>query len=264
MLARRIIACLDVNHGRVVKGVNFVSLRDAGDPVEQARIYEAEGADELVFLDITATSDSRQTVAELARRVADQVFIPFTIGGGIRTLEDARALIRAGADKISVNSAAVRTPELIGVVAAQLGSQAVVVAIDAKRLPIEPGQTPCWEVCVAGGRIPTGLDGVAWAKEAADRGAGEILLTSIDADGTQAGYDLELTRAVAGAVNIPVIASGGAGRLEHFADALTEGHASAALAASLFHYRQLSIPQVKQYLQERGIPVRPWRITKDE
>jgi cyclase len=255
MLARRIIPCLDVNQGRVVKGVNFVSLRDAGDPVEQARIYEAEGADELVFLDITATHESRETVAELARRVADQVFIPFTIGGGIRTLEDARALIRAGADKISINSAAVRTPELIGLTAAHLGSQAVVVAIDAKRLPVEPLR---WEVYVNGGRAPTGLDAVVWAKEAAGCGAGEILLTSIDADGTQAGYDIELTRAIACSVNVPVIASGGAGRLEHFAQALTEGQASAALAASLFHYRQLSIPQVKQYLQERGIPVRPW------
>jgi cyclase len=258
MLARRIIPCLDIDRGRVVKGVNFVSLRDAGDPVEQARVYEAEGADELVFLDITATSDSRQTVAELARRVADQVFIPFTIGGGIRSLEDARALIRAGADKISMNSAAVRTPELIRVTAAHLGSQAVVVAIDARRLPTEEGIPLRWEVYVAGGRVPTGIDAVAWAQEAAERGAGEILLTSMDADGTQAGYDLELTRTIADAVNIPVIASGGAGRLEHFAQALTEGHASAALAASLFHFRQLSIPQVKEYLQEQGIPVRPW------
>jgi cyclase len=264
MLARRIIPCLDIDRGRVVKGVNFVCLRDAGDPVEQARVYEAEGADELVFLDITATSDSRQTVAELARRVADQVFIPFTIGGGIRSPEDARALIRAGADKISMNSAAVRTPELISVTAAHLGNQAVVVAIDAKRLTTEQGQPQRWQVYVAGGRTPTGIDAVAWAKEAAERGAGEILLTSMDADGTQAGYDIELTRAVADAVNIPVIASGGAGCLEHFAQALTEGHASAALAASLFHFRQLSIPQVKQYLQEQGIPVRPWERTKDE
>lgn len=255
MLARRIIPCLDVNQGRVVKGVNFVSLRDAGDPVEQARVYEAEGADELVFLDITATHESRETVTELARRVADVVFIPFTIGGGIRTLEDARALIRAGADKISVNSAAVRNPELISSTAAQLGSQAVVVAIDAKRFSVEPLR---WQVHVEGGRVPTGLDAVAWAKQAALRGAGEILLTSIDADGMQAGYDLELTRTIADAVNIPVIASGGAGRLEHFAEALTKGHASAALAASLFHYRRLSIPQVKRYLLEQGIPVRPF------
>jgi cyclase len=264
MLARRIIPCLDIDRGRVVKGVNFVHLRDAGDPVEQARVYELEGADELVFLDITATSDARQTVAELARRVADQVFIPFTIGGGIRSLEDARALIRAGADKISMNSAAVRTPELISITAAHLGSQAVVVAIDAKRLPVEPGEPLRWEVYVAGGRIPTGLDAMAWAAEADERGAGEILLTSMDADGTQAGYDLELTRAIADGVNIPVIASGGAGTLAHFAQALTEGHASAALAASLFHFRQLSIPQVKQYLQGQGIPVRPWERMRDE
>jgi len=261
MLARRIIPCLDVKAGRVVKGVNFVSLRDAGDPVEQARVYEAEGADELVFLDITATHESRETVAELARRVADQVFIPFTIGGGIRTLEDARALIRAGADKISINSAAVRTPDLIGLTAAHLGSQAVVVAMDAKRVSAEPLR---WEVYISSGRLPTGLDAIIWAKEAAERGAGEILLTSIDADGTQAGYDLELTRAVAAAVSLPVIASGGAGRLEHFAQALTEGKASAALAASLFHYRQLSIPQVKQYLLEQDIPVRPWERMEAE
>ena len=261
MLARRIIPCLDVHQGRVVKGVNFVSLRDAGDPVEQARVYEAEGADELVFLDITATHESRQTVVDLARRVADQVFIPFTIGGGIRTPEDARALIRAGADKISINSAAVRTPELVSVTAAHLGSQAVVVAMDAKRISTGPLR---WQVYVNGGRVPTGLDAVAWARQAAERGAGEILLTSIDADGTQAGYDLELTRTIADAVNIPVIASGGAGRLDHFAQALTEGHASAALAASLFHYRQLSIPQVKQYLKEQGIPVRPWTAGRGE
>ncbi len=255
MLARRIIPCLDVNNGRVVKGVNFVSLRDAGDPVEQARIYENEGADELVFLDITATSDSRQTAAELARRVADEVFIPFTIGGGIRSLEDVRRLIRAGADKVSLNSAAVRTPDLIDVAAAHLGSQAIVVAIDAKRLP-GPSEGPSWEVYVAGGRTPTGLDALAWAVEVAQRGAGEILLTSIDADGTGAGYDVELTRTVASSVNIPVIASGGAGRLEHFYHALVGGQAAAALAASLFHFRQLSIPQVKQYLLAQGIPIR--------
>ncbi len=255
MLARRIIPCLDVSRGRVVKGVNFFRLRDAGDPVEQARVYEAEGADELVLLDITATHESRQTVVDLARRVADEVFIPFTLGGGIRTPDDARALIRAGADKISINSAAVRRPDLISITAAQLGSQAVVVAIDAQWVPAEPSR---WEVYVNGGRVPTGLDAVEWAKQVAGRGAGEILLTSIDADGTQAGYDLELTRAIADAVNLPVIASGGAGRLEHFAQALTVGRASAALAARLFHYRQLSIPQVKQYLQEQNIPVRPW------
>jgi cyclase len=266
MLARRIIPCLDVKQGRVVKGVNFVGLRDAGDPVEQARVYEAEGADELVFLDITATHESRETVVELARRVADEVFIPFTIGGGIRALDDATALIRAGADKISINSAAVRTPDLITQSAARLGSQAVVVAIDAKRVSSAPAR---WTVYVNGARVPTDLDAIAWAQEAAQRGAGEILLTSIDADGTQAGYDLELTRAVADAVNIPVIASGGAGKLEHFTEALTRGHASAALAASLFHYRQLSVPQVKAYMLQQGIPVRPWmpdegRRTDDE
>jgi cyclase len=264
MLARRIIPCLDVNQGRVVKGVNFVSLRDAGDPVDQARVYEAEGADELVFLDITATAETRKTVVELARRVADEVFIPFTIGGGIHALEDVRAILRAGADKVGINSAAVRTPDLINVASAHFGSQAIVVAIDAKRLPTAPPEPACWEVYISSGRAPTGLEAVGWAKEVAERGAGEILLTSIDADGTQAGYDLELTRAVAEAVNIPVIASGGAGRLEHFAQAFTEGRAAAALAASLFHFRQLSIPQVKQYLQEQGIPVRPWERTKGE
>ncbi len=257
MLAKRVVPCLDVDCGRVVKGVNFVGLRDAGDPVEQARIYENESADELVFLDITATSDRRQTAAELARRVADEVFIPFTIGGGIRTAEDACTLIRAGADKISINSQAVQTPELISEVASSLGIQAVVVAIDAKRLPACPGEPTRWQVYVAGGRKPTGIDALEWAKEVSERGAGEILLTSMDADGTQAGYDLELTRAIADAVDIPVIASGGAGCEEHFAQAFTEGHASAALAASLFHFRQLSVPQVKNYLQRQGIPVRP-------
>lgn len=257
MLARRIIPCLDVDRGRVVKGVKFVNLRDAGDPVEQARVYEREGADELVFLDITATVDRRRTAVELAGCVADAIFIPFTIGGGIHTLEEARAILHAGADKVSINSAAVRTPALINTAAAHFGSQAVVVAIDARRLPVAPGQPPRWQVYIAGGRIATGRDAVAWAREAAERGAGEILLTSMDADGTQAGYDLELTRAVADAVNIPVIASGGAGAPEHFAQAFHEGHAAAALAASLFHFRQLSIAQVKAYLQERGIPVRP-------
>lgn len=257
MLAKRIIPCLDIDRGRVVKGVNFVDLRDAGDPVEQARVYENEGADELVFLDITATSDRRQTAAELARRVADEVFIPFTIGGGIRTAEDAYTLIRAGADKISINSQAVQTPGLIAQIAGSLGIQAVVVAIDAKRFPACPGNPTRWQVYVAGGRKPTGIDALEWAKEVAERGAGEILLTSMDADGTQAGYDLELTRAIADVVNIPVIASGGAGCREHFAQAFTEGHASAALAASLFHFRQLSVPQVKSFLLRQGISVRP-------
>jgi cyclase len=251
MLAKRIIPCLDIKDGRVVKGVNFVNLRDAGDPVEQARIYDQAGADELVFLDITATSDARQTVAELARRVADEVFIPFTIGGGLRTLDDIRTLLRAGADKVSLNSAAVRQPDLITQGAELAGSQAIVVAVDAKRK-----QTSGWEVYVAGGRTPTGLDVIEWVREVERRGAGEILLTSMDADGTKNGFDLELTRAVAEAVNIPVIASGGAGRLEHFLEAVTVGKAEAALAASLFHYNELTIADVKHYLAANGVPVR--------
>jgi imidazole glycerol-phosphate synthase subunit HisF len=252
MLAKRIIPCLDIKDGRVVKGVNFVNLRDAGDPVEQARIYDQAGADELVFLDITATSDARRTVADLARRVADEVFIPFTIGGGLRTLDDIRTLLRAGADKVSLNSAAVRHPELITQGAELAGSQAIVVAIDAKRR-----QQSAWDVYVAGGRTPTGLDVIAWAHEVERRGAGEILLTSMDADGTKNGFDLELTRAVAEAVNIPVIASGGAGRLAHFLEAVTIGQAEAALAASLFHYNELSIADVKDYLAANGVPIRP-------
>ncbi len=252
MLAKRIIPCLDIKDGRVVKGINFVNLRDAGDPVEQARIYDQAGADELVFLDITATAEARRTVAELARRVADEVFIPFTIGGGLRTLDDIRTLLRAGADKVSLNSAAVRQPELITRGAELAGSQAIVVAIDAKRNP-----RSAWEVYVAGGRTPTGLDAIAWAREAELRGAGEILLTSMDADGTKSGFDLELTRAVAEAVNIPVIASGGAGRLEHFLEAVTIGKAEAALAASLFHYHELTIAAVKDYLVSHSVPVRP-------
>ncbi|MCC6602337.1 MAG: imidazole glycerol phosphate synthase subunit HisF [Anaerolineae bacterium] len=269
MLAKRIIPCLDVKDGRVVKGINFVELRDAGDPVEQAKLYDEAGADELVFLDITATHEARSTVMELARAVAEQVFIPFTIGGGIRTVDDMRGILRAGADKISINSAAIRNPDLISQGAEAFGSQAVVVAIDAKRR-LEIGdwrlegdsisnlQSPIskWEVYISGGRTPTGLDAVAWAKEAERRGAGEILLTSMDGDGTQEGYDIELTRAIADAVNIPVIASGGAGTLPHFAQALTEGGADAALAASLFHYKQLTIAEVKAYLANQGIPVR--------
>lgn len=257
MLAKRIIPCLDIKDGRVVKGVNFVNLRDAGDPVEQARIYDQAGADELVFLDITATSDARKTVAELARRVADQVFIPFTIGGGLRTLDDIRMLLRAGADKVSLNSAAVRHPELITQGAELTGSQAIVVAIDAKRDPKSKIQSPKWNVYVAGGRTLTGLDAIEWAREVERRGAGEILLTSMDADGTKNGFDLELTRAVAEAVNIPVIASGGAGRLAHFLEAVTIGKAEAALAASLFHYNELTIADVKEYLASNGVPVRP-------
>ncbi|MAU01119.1 MAG: imidazole glycerol phosphate synthase subunit HisF [Anaerolineaceae bacterium] len=260
MLAKRIIPCLDVKDGRVVKGINFVELRDAGDPVEQAKLYDEAGADELVFLDITATHEARKTVMELARAVADQVFIPFTIGGGIRTVEDMRGILRAGADKISVNSAAVRNPDIISQGAEAFGSQAVVVAIDARRVgdQLKSAQLTInhWEVYVSGGRTPTGLDAVAWAKEAERRGAGEILLTSMDGDGTQEGYDIELTRAIADAVNIPVIASGGAGTLQHFAQALTEGGADAALAASLFHYKQLTIAEVKDYLAKQNIPVR--------
>ena len=257
MLAKRIIPCLDIKAGRVVKGVNFVNLRDAGDPVEQARIYDQAGADELVFLDIAATAEARQTVAELARRVADEVFIPFTIGGGLRTLDDIRALLRAGADKVSLNSAAVRHPGLITQGAELAGSQAIVVAIDAKRDPKSEIENPKWEVYISGGRTPTGLHAIEWAGEAEQRGAGEILLTSMDADGTKNGFDLELTRAVAAAVNIPVIASGGAGRLEHFYEALTIGTAEAALAASLFHYNELTIAAVKDYLASHGVPVRP-------
>ena len=250
MLAKRIIPCLDVKDGRVVKGVSFVNLRDAGDPVEQARVYDAEGADELVFLDITASHERRDIVLDMVRAVAESVFIPFTVGGGIRTVEDMRAMLLAGADKVSVNSAAVRNPQVIADGALEFGSQCVVVAIDAKR------NADGWQVYVNGGRIPTGLDAVQWAQQVAGLGAGEILLTSMDADGTQAGYDVALTRAIADAVPIPVIASGGAGSLEHFYHALIDGHADAALAASLFHYRQLSIAEVKAYLAQRGVPVR--------
>ncbi len=252
MLAKRIIPCLDVHAGRVVKGINFVNLRDAGDPVEQAAVYDAEGADELVFLDITASHEGRDIMLEVVRRVAETVFIPFSVGGGIRTVDDMRALLMAGADKVSINTAAVEHPILISEGAQRFGSQCIVVAIDARR--VGDGH---WEVYTHGGRKPRGLDAVAWAREAAQRGAGEILLTSMDADGTQDGYDIALTRAVADAVNIPVIASGGAGRLEHFYAALTEGRAQAALAASLFHYRTLSVGQVKAYLRERGVVVRP-------
>jgi cyclase len=253
MLAKRIIPCLDVKDGRVVKGVNFLNLRDAGDPVEQARVYDAARADELVFLDITATHERRDTVRNMVRAVADSVFIPFTVGGGIRTVDDIRTILLAGADKTSINSAAVRRPELIEEGAKRFGSQCIVVAIDSKKT----GKTPSgWEVYVTGGRTPTGIDTLAWAREVEDRGAGEILLTSMDGDGTQTGYDLPVTRAVADRVNIPVIASGGAGALEHFYDVLTEGGAHAALAASLFHYGQLTVAEIKAYLAERGIAVR--------
>ncbi|GAA6385745.1 MULTISPECIES: imidazole glycerol phosphate synthase subunit HisF [Eubacteriales] len=251
MLAKRIIPCLDVRDGRVVKGVNFVNIRDAGDPVELARFYSDQGADEIVFLDITATSDGRATVADVVERTAEQVFVPLTVGGGIRTLEDFRQLLRAGADKISVNSAAVKDPGLISRAAERFGSQCVVLAIDARRRP-----EGSYEVVVAGGRTPTGLDAVEWARRGEALGAGEILLTSMDADGTKAGFDLEMTRAVTQAVSIPVIASGGCGSLEHFAQVFAETDCDAALAASLFHFGELTVPQVKEYLRKRKIPVR--------
>ena len=251
MFTKRIIPCLDVHNGRVVKGVNFVNLRDAGDPVEIAAAYDKAGADELVFLDITASSDARATVVDMVRRVAANVFIPFTVGGGIRTVDDFRKLLREGADKISVNSAAIDRPELIHEAAQKFGSQCVVVAIDAKRR-----QDGGWNIYKHGGRLDTGIDALTWAKKVEELGAGEILLTSMDCDGTKAGYDIELTRAVADAVSIPVIASGGAGTKEHFYDALTEGKADAALAASLFHYKELDICDLKDYLAERGVSVR--------
>ena len=252
MLTKRIIPCLDVNNGRVVKGVNFVNLRDAGDPVQISAAYDKAGADELVFLDITASSDARRTVVDMVRRVAETVFIPFTVGGGIRTVEDFREILREGADKISVNTAAILNPDLISDAADKFGSQCVVLAIDAKRREDGSG----WNVYRNGGRIDMGIDAVEWAMKADRLGAGEILLTSMDCDGTKAGYDLELTRTIAENVKIPVIASGGAGTLDHFYDALTEGKADAALAASLFHYKELEIRQVKEYLRERGVPVR--------
>lgn len=251
MLTKRIIPCLDVNNGRVVKGVNFVNLKDAGDPVEAAAAYDAAGADEVVFLDITASSDARKTVADMVRRVAEQVFIPFTVGGGIRTVEDFKALLREGADKISINSAAINRPELISEAADKFGSQCVVVAIDARQRP-EGG----WNIYKNGGRIDTGLDAVEWAIQAEKLGAGEILLTSMDCDGTKAGYDLPLTKTIAQNVGIPVIASGGAGTKGHFYEALTEGGADAALAASLFHYKELEIMDLKKYLAGRGVAVR--------
>ncbi len=251
MLAKRIIPCLDIKNGRVVKGVNFINLRDAGDPVAQAQIYDWAGADELVFLDISASVEGRKTTASVVRAVADVVFLPLTVGGGIASVEDMRRLLLAGADKVSINTAAVSTPELLSEGAARFGSQCIVLAIDARE--VAPGK---WEVVTHGGRTPTGLDAVSWAKEGVARGAGEILLTSMDADGTLDGYDLALTRAVAEAVNVPVIASGGAGEMSHFAEVLTDGKADAALAASLFHDNQLKIPELKDYLREQGIPIR--------
>lgn len=252
MYAKRIIPCLDVKNGRVVKGVSFVNLRDAGDPVECAAAYDKAGADELVLLDITATHEGRSTMIDIVERVANSVFIPFTVGGGIKSVDDFKELLRAGADKISVNSAAVRNPQLINETAYKFGSQCVVMAMDAKRRPNGAG----WTLYLNGGRVDTDIDAVEWAKRAEKLGAGEILLTSMDCDGTKAGYDLELTRAVSESVGIPVIASGGAGKMEHFKDAFTRGKADAVLAASLFHFREIGIPELKGYLAENGIPVR--------
>lgn len=252
MYTKRIIPCLDCKNGRVVKGTNFVNLRDAGDPVEVALMYDKAGADEVVFLDITATSDGRNTTVELVRRVAEKLFIPFTVGGGIRSVDDFKVLLREGADKISINSAAINRPELISEAADKFGSQCVVVAIDARKREDGSG----WDVFKNGGRINTGLDAIEWAMNAYKLGAGEILLTSMDGDGTKAGYDIELTRNIADNVGIPVIASGGAGTMEHFYDAFEKGHAEAALAASLFHYKELEISELKKYLSNKGVPVR--------
>jgi cyclase len=254
MLAKRILPCLDVKAGRVVKGVNFVNLRDAGDPVELAQLYNQAGADELVFLDITATHEDRNIIFDVVYRTAEQVFIPLTVGGGIQSLETIKDLLRAGADKVSINSSAVREPDFVNRASDRFGQQCIVIAIDARRRtdPDYPG----WEVYVRGGRENTGLDAIAWAKEMEQRGAGELLVTSMDADGTQAGYDLELTRAIAEQVEIPVIASGGAGNCDHIREALTAGKAEAALLASLLHYGQLSIPQIKDHLQQHAIPTR--------
>jgi len=270
MLTKRIIPCLDIADGRVVKGVHFVNLRDAGDPVEQARLYDAMGADELVFLDISATPEGRATVVDTVRRVANQVFMPLTVGGGVRTPDDMRNLLLAGADKVSVNSAAVRHPTILSEGAERFGSQCIVLAIDARRVsPPEnqkdaDGKEPFWEVFIDGGRTPTGLDAVAWAGEGVKRGAGEILLTSMDADGTLSGYDLALTRRVVDAVPVPVIASGGAGKMEHFVQVLIEAGADAALAASLFHDGVMTIPDLKTYLARCQVPVRPVSRFKEE
>ncbi|KHK54071.1 imidazole glycerol phosphate synthase [Ralstonia sp. A12] len=255
MLAKRIIPCLDVTNGRVVKGVNFVELRDAGDPVEIARRYDEQGADEITFLDITATSDGRDLMLNIIEAVASQVFIPLTVGGGVRALEDVRRLLNAGADKISMNSSAVSNPQLVSDASARHGAQCIVVAIDAKKVSAA-GEVPRWEVFTHGGRKGTGLDAVAWAREMAQRGAGEILLTSMDRDGTKAGFDLDLTRAVSDAVPVPVIASGGVGNLQHLTDGIKLGHADAVLAASIFHYGEYTVGQAKQFMAENGIPVR--------
>lgn len=256
MLARRIIPCLDVRSGRVVKGVNFIGLRDAGDPIELAHRYDDMGADELVFLDITASHEAREIILTMVERVAEQVFIPFSVGGGVRTVDDFRRILRAGADKVCVNSAAVAQPELIREAAAQFGSQCVVVAIDPKQIGTRADGAPIWEVHTHGGRRPTGLDAIDWARRVEDLGAGEILLTSMDRDGTKSGFDLELTRAVSDAINVPVIASGGVGNLDHLADGVQQGGADAVLAASIFHYGEYTVQQAKQHMAARGIPVR--------
>jgi imidazole glycerol-phosphate synthase subunit HisF len=258
MLARRIIPCLDVDAGRVVKGVNFVGIRDAGDPVEVARRYDQQGADEITFLDITASSDERETIVHVVQQVATQVFIPLTVGGGIREVADIRRLLNAGADKVSINTAAVHRPELVAEAAAKVGNQCIVVAIDAKRVN-DDAEHPHWEVYTHGGRRPTGIDAVAWAQRMARLGAGEILLTSMDRDGTRIGFDLELTRAVSDAVNIPVIASGGVGELAHLVAGVVEGHADAVLAASIFHFGQHTVAEAKAAMAAAGVPVRPAR-----
>lgn len=258
MLAKRIIPCLDVKGGRNVRGVRFSADRDAGDPVELATRYDAEGADELVFYDITASAEGRDIVADLVRQVAEKVFIPLTVGGGIRTFDDVRQILKGSADKVSINSAAVRTPEIINQSMESFGSQCIVGAIDALRRPGEEGASPAWEIYINGGRTATGIDALEWVEELVDRGAGELVLNSIDADGTRDGYDLELNRTVAARVEVPIVASGGCGTLEHIYDVLTEGQASAALAASIFHFEDYSIPEVKRYLTDRGIVVRPY------
>ncbi|MBI3603973.1 MAG: imidazole glycerol phosphate synthase subunit HisF [Nitrospirae bacterium] len=257
MLTKRIIPCLDVKDGRVVKGVSFIDLRDAGDPVEVARAYDREGADEICFLDITASHENRKTIFDVVARTAEQVFMPLTVGGGVRTLDDIRALLKAGSDKVSINTAAVEQPDFVKAAAERFGTQCIVVAIDAKRSADEGLRAPRWEVFTHGGRRSTGLDAIDWARRMADSGAGEILLTSMDRDGTQRGYDLELTAAVSESVSIPVIASGGVGTLEHLYEGFAQGRADAVLAASIFHYRKYTIPEAKAYLRERGIAVRP-------
>jgi cyclase len=256
MLTKRIIPCLDIKEGRVVKGVKFLGLRDAGDPVEVAKIYDQQEADELVFLDITASIENRKTLIDLVENIAKNIFMPFTVGGGIRDTRDIRDLLNAGAEKVSVNTQAVKYPDLIAAAAAKFGSQCIVLAIDAKRNDNLGGRTASWEVYINGGRTPTGLDALEWAKKAVDLGAGEILLTSMDYDGTRDGYDLELTKTIVDTVSVPVIASGGAGGLEHFYDVFTKARADAALAASIFHYQEYSIRQVKEYLKQKGVPVR--------